>query len=78
LLGFCEETKNKKAKSSQGYCSNLRASASENVDMGGDCSQREVEELIEECILKDSEKKMLGNSVVGEPVKETLENNFLF
>ena len=57
MLGFCEETKNKKAKLSQGYCSNLRAGASENVDGGGDCSQREVDELIEECILKDSEKK---------------------
>ncbi|KAJ6937652.1 hypothetical protein NC652_012073 [Populus alba x Populus x berolinensis] len=42
LEGFCEETKNKKAKSSQGYCSNLRAGASENIDGGGDCSQREL------------------------------------
>ncbi|XP_073264631.1 uncharacterized protein [Populus alba] len=77
LEGFCEETKNKKAKSSQGYCSNLRAGASENIDGGGDCSQREVDELIEECILKDSEKKMLGNSVLSAGGSPEFDNNHL-
>ncbi|CAK7340492.1 unnamed protein product [Dovyalis caffra] len=66
----CEEIKNKNTNGND-----RRDGASENVDGGGECSQRQVEELIDRWILRDSGKSLEGNSMVSEHVKETLENN---
>ncbi|XP_061946497.1 helicase protein MOM1-like isoform X5 [Populus nigra] len=70
LEGRCEEMKNKNADGND-----CRDGASENVNRGSECSQRKVEELIDRCVLRDSEKNLEGNSIASEPVKEVLENN---
>nr|AGM20688.1 MET1-2 [Populus tomentosa] len=70
LEGRCEEMKNKNADGND-----CRDGASENVNGGSECSQRQVEELIDRCVLRDSEKNLEGNSIASEPVKEVLENN---
>ncbi|KAJ6974120.1 helicase protein MOM1-like isoform X2 [Populus alba x Populus x berolinensis] len=70
LEGRCEEMKNKNADGND-----CRDGASENVNGGSECSQRKVEELIDRCVLRDSEKNLEGNSIASEPVKEVLENN---
>lgn len=70
LEGRCEEVKNKNADGND-----CRDGASENVNGGSECSQRKVEELIDRCVLRDSEKNLEGNSIASEPVKEVLENN---